>query len=161
MTTGRPREAKKAGYAALVEMLDLDVITNWHESTVAATGTHRVVRKGDIIQEVYPQGYWPGETVGDHLEFALKHEGVSLEVLAALFRAADEGPFVDRLCRHIQGRPTGQYTRRLWFLYEFLMDRPLPLEDVTQGNYIDLLDPKRYYTAAPVRSRRHRIDTGP
>jgi hypothetical protein len=77
----------------------------------------------------YPSAYDPGPSLFAHLEFALKHEGVSLEILAALFRAAEGGPFVNGLCRHIQGRPTGQYTRRLWFLYEFLTGRQLPLED--------------------------------
>ena len=105
----------------------------------------------------YPSAYNPGPSLCDHLEFALKHEGVSLEVLAALFRAVEQGPFEDELCRHIQARPTGQNTRRLWFLYELLTKRQLPLEDVAQGNYVDLLNPQHYYTARPVNSRRHRV----
>jgi hypothetical protein len=109
----------------------------------------------------YPRSYDPGPSLCGHLGFALKHEGVSLEVLAALFRAVEQRPFEDELCRHIRARPTGQNTRRLWFLYEFLTRRQLPLEDVAQGNYVELLNPERYYTADPVNSRRHRVRDKP
>jgi Fic family protein len=145
------------GYAKVIADYNLAVLPPHQLSAWAPVASKRVQLKEGRELVIYPSAYDPGPSLFAHLEFALKHEGVSLEVLAALFRAADGGPFVDGLCRHIQGRPTGQYTRRLWFLYEFLMDRPLPLEDVAQGNYIELLDPKRYYTAAPVRSRRHRV----
>ena len=95
-------------------------------------------------QEVvtYPKAQDPGPSLFDHLEFALKNEGVALEVLAALFDAIEWTPFEAQLCLHIQARPTGQYTRRLWFLYEFLTGRRLPLEDVTQGNYVDCSTPR-------------------
>ncbi len=47
----------------------------------------------------------------------------------------------------------------MWFLYEFLTDKTLPLDNVKQGNYIDLLDPDEYYTVAPARKiRRQRIN---
>ena len=55
-------------------------------------------------------------------------------------------------------KPTGKYARRIWFLYEFLTGRELPLPDLTKGNYIDLLEPDLYYTAAPGRRlRRQRV----
>ncbi|MFY1827355.1 Fic family protein [Myxococcus fulvus] len=74
-----------------------------------------------------------------------------------MFRAVETTSFEEELCRHIQARPTGKNARRLWFLYEFLTGRRLPLEDVDTGNYVELLDPKRYYTANPINSRRHHI----
>jgi hypothetical protein len=58
---------------------------------------------------------------------------------------------------HVRLKPTGKYARRLWFLYEFLTGTPFPLEDMKRGNYIDLLDPDQYYTAAlakPARRQR-------
>lgn len=148
------------GYAKAIADYRLAVLPP-HQLSAWAPGAGKRVRHEEGRELVlYPSTYDPGPSLFEHLEFALKHEGVSLEVLAALFRAAetaDGDSFVKRLCRHIRGRPTGQYTRRLWFLYEFLTGRPLPLEDVTQGNYIELLDPQRYYTAEPVKSRRHRV----
>jgi len=144
-----------AGYAALIERYDLDVIPNWHRSFVATTGTHRIDSTGGAIEEVYPSKYWPGDTLGDHLEFALKYDGTNLSILANLFQEVAEEDFLD----YVQSKPTGKYARRLWFLYEFLTGKTLPLDDVKQGNYIDLLDPDKYYTVTPARQvRRQRIN---
>ncbi|MFO8111794.1 MAG: cell filamentation protein Fic, partial [Desulfosalsimonadaceae bacterium] len=55
--------------------------------------------------------------------------------------------------------PTVKYTRRLWFFYELLTGRTLPLENLKQGNYIDLLEPDKYYTVTPARRvRRQRVN---
>lgn len=144
-----------AGYAALIERCDLDVIPNWHRSFVATSGTHRVYSTGGVIEEVYTSKYWPGNTLGDHLEFALKYDGTNLAILASLFRETAEEDFLE----YVRSKPTGKYARRLWFLYEFLTDNTLPLDDVRRGNYIDLLDSDEYYTVTPVRQvRRQRIN---
>jgi Fic family protein len=145
------------GYAKAIADHDLAVLPPHQLSSCAAVAGKHVQSKEGRQFVTYPSAYNPGPSLCEHLEFALKHEGVSLEVLAALFRAVEQGPFEDELCRHIQARPTGQNTRRLWFLYEFLTRRRLPLEDVAQGNYVELLNPERYYTAEPVNSRRHRV----
>ncbi|WIG93872.1 Fic family protein [Myxococcus sp. SDU36] len=152
-----PRLVKPIGYARVIEEHDLQVYPSHQYSMCAAVAGKHVESKDGRDFVTYSNAYDPGPSLCDHLEFALKHEGVSLEVLAALFRRVKQGAFEDALCRHIQMRPTGQNTRRLWFLYEFLTGRRLPIEDATQGNYVELLDPKRYYTAEPVNSRRHRV----
>lgn len=61
-----------AGYAALIERYGLDVIPNWHISRVTTSGTHRVDSQADVTEEVYPPHYWPGDKLGDHLEFGWK-----------------------------------------------------------------------------------------
>lgn len=149
-STNRP-----AGYAALIERYKLDIIPNWHKSFVAGTGIHRIDLTVGIIEEVYPFKYWPGDTLGDHLEFALKYDGTNLAILASLFQVAAEEDFLE----YVQSKPTGKYARRLWFLYEFLSGKTLPLADVKRGNYIDLLEPDRYYTVTPARQvRRQRVN---
>ena len=145
------------GYAKAIADHELAVVPPHQLSSWAAVAGKHVQSKEGREFVTYPSHYDPGPSLFDHLEFALKHEGVCLEVLAALFRKVEQGPFEDELCGHIRARPTGQNTRRLWFLYEFLTARRLPLKDVTQGNYVELLDTKRYYTTSPVRSRRHRV----
>ncbi|MFH0810224.1 MAG: Fic family protein [Pseudomonadota bacterium] len=146
---------RPAGYAALIERYGLDVIPNWHRSFVATTGTHRIDSTGGVIEEVYPSKYWPGDTLGDHLEFALKYDGTNLANLAGLFQQAAEEDFLE----HVRSRPTGKYARRLWFLYEFLTGKTLSLDDLKRGNYVDLLDPDEYYTVTPAcRVRRQRIN---
>ncbi len=147
--------SRPTGYAALIERYGLHVIPNWHRSLVATRGTHRIDSIRGVIQEVYPSKYWPGENLGDHLEFALKYDGTNLAILASLFQKIS----ADDLLAYVESKPTGKYARRSWFLYEFLTDTPLRMEDVKQGNYVDLLDPDQYYTATPARQvRRQRIN---
>ncbi len=146
---------KPAGYAALIEQYDLDVIPNWHKSLVTASGIHRIDSSRGIIEEVYPSKYWPGNRLGDHLEFALKYDGTNLAILSVLFQEAAEKDILE----YVQSKPTGKYSRRVWFLYEFLTGKTLPLDDQKQGNYIDLLEPDEYYTVTPVHQvRRQRIN---
>lgn len=144
-----------AGYAALIKRYDLDVIPNWHKSLVTVSGIHRIGTSGGVIEEVYPPKYWPGDTLGDHLEFALKYDGANLAILACLFKKIAEKNLVE----YVRLKSTGKYARRLWFLYEFLTGRKLPLEDLKQGNYIDLLAPDEYYTVTKARQvRRQRVN---
>ena len=144
-----------AGYAALIERYGLEIIPNWHKSFVAVTGTHQIYSSSGLIEEVYPSKYWPGDTLGGHLEFALKYDGTNLAILTTLFQKVTEKDFLE----YVGSIPTGKYARRLWFLYEFLTGETLPLDDVKQGNYVDLLDPFKYYTVTPVRRvRRQRIN---
>ncbi|MGA1797030.1 MAG: Fic family protein [bacterium] len=146
---------RPAGYAALVDRYGIDVIPNWHRSLVTTSGIHRISSTGGVIEEVYPAKYWPGNTLGDHLEFALKHDGTNLAILAGLFQKVATEDFLG----YVRSKPTGKYARRLWFLYEFLTGTTLQIDDVKQGNYIDLLDPNQYYTVSPARQvRRQRIN---
>ncbi len=147
--------ARPAGYAALAERFGLDVIPNWHVSMIAKGSTHRINSTAGLVEEVYPAKYWPGDKVGDHLEFALKYDGTNLAILASLFRTIATEDVLD----YIKSKPIGKYARRIWFLYEFLMGRKLPLDDLTKGNYVDLLETDKYYTAIRPRPvRRQRIN---
>jgi hypothetical protein len=143
-----------AGYAFLIEQYGLNALPNWHTSFVSPTGTLRWAMQNGQVEAVYPPSYWPGEGMGDHLEFAFKYDGVNLGLLAALFDVAPAEEIAAWIC----SKPTGKYARRIWFLYEFLTGRELPLPDVTTGNYTPLLEPDRYYTAAPGRRvQRQRV----
>jgi hypothetical protein len=146
---------RPAGYAALVELYGIDIIPNWHRSLVTTSGGHRIDSTGGVIEEVYPSKYWPGNTLGDHLEFALKYDGTNLAILASLFQKVAPEDFLG----YVQSKPTGKYARRLWFLYEFFTGTSLQMDDVKWGNYVDLLDPNQYYTVTPARQiRRQRIN---
>jgi len=146
---------RPAGYVALIDRYTLDVIPNWHKSFVATGRIHMIDQDGYSITEIYPSRYWPGDSAGDHLEFALKYDGTNLAILADLFRVVDES----EILKYFRSKPTGKYARRLWYLWEFLTGRTLPLQDLKRGNYVDLLDPDEYYTADPARRlRRQRIN---
>jgi len=143
-----------AGYAYLLEKLEITGIPNWHKSAVATTGTHSVTRQDGFVDEVFRAQYWPGETIGAHLEFALKYDGVNLALLAKIF----EKIAMQELVEFIESKPTGKYVRRIWFFYEFLTEKQLPIDDMTTSNYIDALETKDYYTVQKgERSPRHRV----
>ena len=147
-------EMQPAGYAWLLNKFELTAMPNSHRSFVAATGGRQQKVEGDRIEDIYTLQYWPGEKIGDHLEFALKYDGVSLSSLKVIFDAAVETELVD----YIRSKPTGKYARRIWFFYEFLTDRRLPIEDLSKGNYLEALEPDIYYTLPRgEKSRRHRI----
>lgn len=146
---------RPAGYAALIERFGLQVIPNWHESLVATTATHRIDTTSEVVRETYSSRYWPGDGLGNHLEFALKYDGTNLAILASIFHADDPG----EIAAYVQSKPTGKYARRLWYLYEMLTGQRLQLDDLKRGNYVDLLDPEEYYTTNPARQvRRQRIN---
>ena len=146
---------RPAGYEALILRFRLDVIPNWHRSYVAMVNARRVDTEKNLTEETYPSRYWPGDGLGDHLEFALKYDGANLAILASVFQAAPP----KELAEYIESKPRGKYARRLWFLYEFLTGSTLPLEDLKTGGYVDLLEPDRYFTVTPPRQvRRQRIN---
>ena len=136
---------RPAGYAAILKRYSLDAIPNWHRSLVTTSGIHRIDSTGGVVEEIYPAKYWPGDELGDQLEFALKYDGTNLAILASLFQAVTPEEFL----AYVRSKPTGKYARRLWFLYEFLTGTRLAMDDVEQGHYIDLLDPDQYYTVTP------------
>ncbi|MGE0075846.1 MAG: Fic family protein [Sphaerochaetaceae bacterium] len=126
----------------------------WHRSWVSTSGTHHERIQGDQVDEIFRAQYWPGEKIGDHLEFALKYDGVNLALLARIFEKVPQ----EELTEYIRSKPTGKYARRIWFFYEFLTGRRLPIDDLTLGNYVDALEAKDYYTIQNgERSSRHRI----
>lgn len=147
--------SKPAGYGALVARFNLKVIPNWHKSFVASGNSHWVDKVEGMVGEVYPARYWPGDALGDHLEFALKYDGTNLSILSSVFDAAS----ADEIKDYIASRPRGKYARRLWFLYEMMTGATLPLEDLKTGGYVDLLETDECYTSsAPKPVRRQRVN---
>ena len=94
------------------------------------------------MREIYPARYRVGENVGEQLEFALKYDGVNLGILFQIFSVID----VNELLEYLRAKPTGKYARRIWYFYEYLTQTKLSLDDLKQGNYVDLLEEDRYYT---------------
>jgi hypothetical protein len=103
---------------------------------------------------VFTPRYMPEETLMGHLTFALKYEGVNLGLLKKIFGQLDPAD-VNEL---ISKEPTGQYSRKIWFLYEWLTDIQLAAPNLIKGNYIDLVDETIQFTYHGIAvSKRHRI----
>ncbi|NTW99998.1 MAG: cell filamentation protein Fic, partial [Geobacteraceae bacterium] len=143
-----------AGYIFLTEKYKLNVIPNWHISLISPSATKNAVIQDGRVETTYPQSYWPGDSTLDHLEFALKYDGINLAILAELFQVID----TSEITTWVASKQTGKYVRKIWFLYELLTGTPLPLPDLAQGNYIDLLEKQLYYTITPgQRIQRQRV----
>lgn len=143
-----------AGYAFLLAKYRLSAIPNWHASQISPASAKNSIIQDGQVETTYPQSYWPGKHDSNHLEFALKYDGINLATLSLLFEVIDTG----ELCGWIASKPTGKYARKIWFLYEYLTGRQLPLENTTQGNYVELLEKRLYYTVKTgQRVQRQRI----
>lgn len=149
-----PPDATPIGYVALVERLGLNVVPHYRASYVARRGTLREIQADGVHQFIYPISYLPDDSTGSHLEFSLKHDGTNLEILKAVFTAVDQ----EEIESYILEKPNGKYTRRLWFFYELLLERRLPIPDLKIGNYIDALNKDEYYTSIPIRAPRQRVN---
>ena len=140
---------KKAGYAALKEMYGLPDMPH-HVTSYIVSGARKTVDH----QEYYPPIYAPEDTLGGHLEFALKFEGVNLGLLAELFAVAP----IHELVSYIQSKPNGINTRRAWFYYEFLTGEQLDMPDLDSTvGYVDALDSKIYVVRTGARMQRYRV----
>jgi hypothetical protein len=146
-------ESRPAGYAYLLRKFELTGMPHWHTSIVS-TGAHKLNFYNGIVEEIYPLKYWPGENIGDQLEFALKYDGTSLGLLAQIFSKAN----IEELTDYIKSKPTGKYARRIWFFYEFITGEQLPIANLATGNYVEALETKAYYTIQNGnKSQRHRV----
>ncbi|MBL4904457.1 MAG: Fic family protein [Flavobacteriaceae bacterium] len=93
------------------------------------------------------------DTLYKQLVFALKYEGVNLLLFKKLFKKLSEKEVLIML----KQEPTGQYSRKIWFLYEYLMQKQLNIKDLTIKNFVPLIDEKLQYAVKGTRSTRHRI----
>jgi len=144
---------RPVGYLWLRQRHDLHCLPHPVESLVT-NGTRHTHSTPLKREETYPKSYWPGEDDFAHLEFALKHEGLHLQLLRDLLPRLS----ADQLGAYVQSKPTSIYARRIWYLYEEFSGRRLNLPDVSQGNYVDLLDPRDYYVGPAIRIPRQRVN---
>lgn len=144
---------KPAGYARLIQQHKLAVIANWHESYITTGIASRIENANGTVRDLYPAVYDPADDLGSQLEFALKYDGTNLLILSGLFAAVPG----DDIAFYIRSKPTGKYARRIWYLYEMISDKRLAIDDLAQGNYIDLLEPEQYYAAPGMAVQRQRI----
>ena len=148
-----PAGTKLAGWAALVRAFNIAAPAR-RPSCVSDQHVRGSQRQEDDWT-VYDKRYWPGDTLADHLGFALRHEDLDLLIFKRLCDAAPANAFADM----IRAAPKGNHARRVWYLYEHLTARTLPVDDApaTALSAVDLLEADRYFTGAPRLSRRHRV----
>jgi Fic family protein len=146
-----PEEAKIVGYTAIIDSLALPLPIPATISVISKKNKKYSVDDFDI----YPPSYQPEDTLYKHLVFALKYEGVNLLVFKKLFEKISK----NEITAIINIEPTGQYARKIWFLYEWLMAENLDIPDAdVKIKYSELLDGnKQFAVINGIKSSRHRI----
>jgi Fic family protein len=145
-----PEAGVLAGSSALIEQFDLDIPL---PPFLAAVGTRRKPTSSENWHLVSNRQAMPVTWV-DHLEFALKHEGVNLSVFHALFRVAPK----KELEQWIAAAPGGVNTRRAWFIYEWLTGDQLDVPPVPRIRAIPIIDrSKQFGLEGGNRSSRHSV----
>lgn len=144
-----PERAIPVGYATLIDAFELAVPVPINLSAIGAR--HKVYQAGGW--KLYTPRHQPDASLTGHLTFALRYEGLDLAVLKALFQATGPEPLIEI----VRAAPTGAYARRLWFLYEWLLDARLALDDAVQGTYASVVDPDLQWATDGTTSPRHRV----
>jgi hypothetical protein len=63
---------------------------------------------------------------------------IDLVIFNALFQKIE----AQEIQKIIRSEPTGSYSRRLWFLWEWLREEQLDIEDATKGNFVPIVNNK-------------------
>lgn len=145
-----PEEGILVGYGALFEKYKLAIPV---PDILSLISYKKRQYKKDGWQ-VFTSRHLPEDSLYKQLIFALRYEGVNLLFFKKLFEKLSEKE-IEEL---VQIEPVGQYSRRIWFLYEWLFNTQLNIPDLKVGNLITLIDEKQQYGIEfGKKSSRHRI----
>lgn len=145
-----PEEGNIIGYGALINALELQVPL----PDILALISKKHKQYTTDQWRVFTPRHLPNDTLKGHLTFALKYEGIDLGVLKKIFEKRE----AYEISKLILDEPTSQYSRKIWFLYEWLLEKELNIPDLSTGNYIDLVDENIQYPCHVAESsKRHRI----
>ncbi len=132
------REA--AGYVHLIDSYQLRVTQLAVQAIIDTTakGRQATIRPGGYTELAFETRYRPAPSLTAHLQFALRYEGVNLEVLHQLFAktgAAD----IEAL---MAAQPESIYARRIGFLYEWLTGQELDARASPRAAYVKVVEEK-------------------
>ncbi|MFZ3565084.1 Fic family protein [Tenacibaculum finnmarkense] len=145
-----PERGKIVGYGAIIESLKLPIPFPNRLSLI----TKKSKKYNNDHWKVFPTSYQPEETLYKQLVFAIKYEGINLLLFKALFKVITKDQIKEIL--HIE--PSGQYSRKIWFIYEWLQQEQIDVAiDLKKRKYIQLLDSNIQYTIKGEESARHKV----
>jgi len=138
-----------AGYAALVDRYDLEVPLPPKLAAIARR--HHPISDSSWLM-LTPK-HRPEDSLAGQLQFALKWEGVQLSVLAELFAVVSPEQIRDYIC----ATPTGAFSRRIWFLYEWLTGRELDVPPPGKVRLVSVVGEQQFSLELGVPSSRHKV----
>ncbi|MEO6320057.1 MAG: Fic family protein, partial [Polaromonas sp.] len=89
-----------------------------------------------------------------HILFALKHEGINLQILA---QSLPQVPAL-QIIEAFRNSPASKYIRMAAYLWEQFADRELEGVPSAIGPYVALIDAKKYLTGRRQRNTKWRVD---
>ena len=146
-----PRDAELAGYAALIAMLGVEAPIR--ALSAVANASVKGGRKTQDGWTIFDKRFMPANSLAGQLAFAMRHEQIDLLILKRLFQKVSP----QDIASIVEAEPTGATARRIWFFYEWLTKVRVPVPDLDQGNYVEALDARDYFTSNPINSSRHRV----
>jgi hypothetical protein len=139
------------GYEHLIRRFSLDVRPLQVPAIISASVNRRVDAPNQVL---FPKNVAIEDSPVGHLEFALRHEGVNLEVIDAVF----EHISADELIGVLESAPNRATIRRACFLWEWLTGQTLPITVMLNAGYVDLFPPDIYVTATkPTNNPKFRV----
>lgn len=153
-----PEEGYVVGYSAIISKLKLEApLPNLIALVCKKNKAYRIDG-----WNVFPQKYLPDDSVSvseiealyKHLVFSLKYEGVNLLVFSFIAKHYNK----EQLTELVNIEPTGQYSRRIWFLIEWVTGIEIAGKaDISKKSYIHVLDTKLQYGIEGIKSKRHMV----
>ncbi len=147
-----------AGYTAIILKFELPMPFPAIKSMIAEKN-----QSFDTLSwKVLPKSYLPDDNrkitmiqaLFNHLVFALKYEGVNLLLFAKLIEKLSAG----ELFELVSIEPTGQYSRRIWFLTEWISGNVIKgKNDLFKKSYVTVIDEKIQYAVQGIKSSRHLV----
>ncbi len=145
-----PEKGSIVGYAAIIHALELEVPIPTVISLISSKNRKYTTADWNVLTPKHA----PEDTLYKQLIFAIKYEGINLLFFKKLFLKLSTKEVYELLLIE----PTGNYTRKFWFLYEWLLEKELKIPDADlKIKYNSLLDEKLQYSIAGENSPRHRI----
>lgn len=146
------------GYIAIIEKLQLPIPLPLVKAMVSEK--YRSVKDESWL--IFSAAYLPKDNASiskiqalyNHLVFALKYEGINLLVFAKL----QEQLSSEELLALVNIEPLGQYSRRIWFLLEWVSGMPIVgKSDISKKSYVPAVDTKLQFAVAGIKSPRHLV----
>ena len=145
-----PEQGTLVGYGAIIETLGLPI--PFPDTLALISKKRRQYEVPGWI--VFTPRHKPQDSLYGNLVFSMKYQGINLLFFKKLFESVDELVIEE----WVRNEPLSQFSRRIWFLYEWLMKKTLNLPDLKEGNYVSLLNENLQYTTGKGdNSPRHRV----
>ena len=145
-----PEEGLLVGYGALIQAYNLAMPLPNRLTLISPKKRQYNTEQWQVLTSRYE----PEDTLYKQLTFALKYEGINL----LFFKKLIEKLPTKEIEELVQIEPQGQYSRKIWFLYEWLSGTKLDIPDLVMGNSVTLLDEEvQYASSITINSSRHRI----